>query len=58
VEEGIRNDNFFEVMSHDIQEARNLYAARVPEEIRKETNYLDDAFTNLIERKKREGSVT
>ncbi len=58
VEEGIRNDNFFEVMSHDIQEARNLYASRVPEEIRKETSYLDDAFTNLIERKKREGSVT
>lgn len=54
VEEGIRNDNFFEVMSHDIQEARNLYASRVPEEIRKDSNYLDDAFNDLIERKKRE----
>jgi hypothetical protein len=57
VEEGIRNDNFFEVMSHDVQEARNLYASRVPEEIRRETTYLDDAFTDLIERKKREPSA-
>ena len=58
VEDGIRNDTFFEVMSHDIQEARNLYASRVPEEIRNETTYLDDAFKDLIERKKRELSAT
>ena len=58
VEDGIRNGNFFEVMSHDIQEARNLYASRVPEEIRQETNYLDEAFNNLIEQKKREISAT
>jgi hypothetical protein len=58
VEEGIRNDNFFEAMSHDVQEARNLYASRVPEEIRKDTTYLDDAFNDLIERKKREISST
>ncbi len=57
VEEGIRSDNFFEVMSHDVQEARNLYASRVPEEIRKDTTYLDDAFSDLIERKKREMSA-
>lgn len=58
VEEGIRNDNFFETMSHDVQEARNLYASRVPDEIRKDTTYLDDAFNDLIERKKRELSST
>lgn len=57
VEEGVRNNNFFEVMAHDIQEARNLYASRVPEEIRKETTYLDDAFNDLIDRKKRESTV-
>lgn len=54
VEKGIRNGNFFEAMSHDVQEARNLYASRVPEDIRKDTNYLDDAFNDLIARKKRE----
>lgn len=58
VEEGIRNDNFFEALSHDVQEARNLYASRVPEEIRKDTTYLDDAFNDLIERKKRELTST
>lgn len=58
VEESIRNGNFFEVMSQDIQEARNLYISRVPEETRKETNYLDDAFNDLIDRKKRELSIS
>jgi hypothetical protein len=58
VEEGVRNNNFFEVMAHDIQEARNLYDSRVPEEIRNETTYLDDAFNDLIERKKRELNIT
>jgi len=57
VDEGIRNNNFYEVMAHDIQEARNLYATRVPEEIRKETTYLDDAFADLVERKKRELAI-
>jgi hypothetical protein len=57
VEESIRNDNFFDAMSHDVQEAHNLYASRVPEEIRKDTAYLDDAFNDLIERKKREISA-
>lgn len=58
VEEGIRNGNFFETMAHDVQEARNLYASRVPEEIRQDTTYLDDAFNDLIDRKKRELSTT
>jgi hypothetical protein len=58
VEEGIRNNNFFEVMAHDIQEARNLYATRVPNEIRNETTYLDDAFADLIDRKKRELGIS
>lgn len=58
VEEAIRNDNFFAAMSHDVQEAHNLYASRVPEEIRKDTSYLDDAFNDLIERKKRELTST
>jgi hypothetical protein len=54
VEEGIRNNTFTEVMAHDIQEARTLYAQRVPEEIRQQTTYLDEAFADLIARKKQE----
>jgi hypothetical protein len=37
---------------------RQPHASRVPEEIRKETAYLDDAFNDLIDRKKRELSIT
>lgn len=54
VEKGVRNGTFEEVMAHEIQEAKKLYESRVPEEIRNKTNYLDEAFAALIERKKTE----
>jgi polyhydroxyalkanoate synthesis regulator phasin len=57
VEEGVRNGNFNELLAHDIKEARSLYARRVPEEIRNGTTYLDEAFTELIERTKQELSL-
>jgi uncharacterized protein YoxC len=58
VEEGVRNNTFAEVLAHDIREARTLYAQRVPEEIRNSTTYLDDAFDELIARKKRELKIS
>lgn len=58
VEEAIRTNTFAEVMAHDIQEARNLYAQRVPEEIRQGTTYLDEAFADLIARKKQELNIS
>lgn len=54
VDEGIRTNRFAELLAHDIQEARNLYAQRIPEEIRSGTSYLEDAFAELISRRKRE----
>lgn len=57
VEEGVRNNTFYEVLAHDIREARTLYAQRVSEEIRNATTYLDDAFAELITRKKRELNI-
>lgn len=57
VEEGIRNNTFTELLAHDIKEARTLYAQRVPDEIRNTTTYLDDAFEELIARKKRELNI-
>lgn len=57
VEEGVRNNTFAEILAHDIREARNLYAQRVSEEIRNATTYLDDAFDELIARKKRELNI-
>ena len=58
VEEGIRNNTFAELLAHEIQEARTLYAQRVSEEVRKGTSYLEEAFADLIARKKRELGVS
>jgi hypothetical protein len=58
VEEGIRNNTFNEILAHDIREAHTLYAQRVPAEIRNATTYLDDAFAELIVRKKRELNIS
>jgi len=58
VEEGVKNGTFTDVMAHEIQEAKKLYASRIPEEIRSKTNYLDDAFAALIEQKKRELNIS
>jgi uncharacterized coiled-coil protein SlyX len=58
VEEGVRNDTFEELLAHDIREARTLYAQRVAEDIRNDTTYLDDAFAEVIARKKRELNIS
>lgn len=57
VDEGVRNNTFAKLLSHEIKEARALYAQRVPEDVRKDTTYLEDAFRELIVRKKRELNV-
>lgn len=57
IEEGVRNGNFEELLAHDIREARSLYARRVPEEIRNNTSFLDEAFAELIEKTKKDLST-
>jgi hypothetical protein len=54
LEEAVRNDTFNQLLEHDIKEARKLYARRVPEEILNSTTHLDEAFTELIAKTKRE----
>jgi DNA-binding response OmpR family regulator len=54
VEEGIRNGGLYQLLEDDIREGRLLYERRVPEEIRDTTAYLDEAFEELIA-KKRDG---
>jgi len=54
VEEGVRKGNFYELLADDIREGRALYARRVSEEIRQDASYLEDAFEELIAKKKRE----
>jgi predicted Zn finger-like uncharacterized protein len=57
VEEGIRNGTFYELLADDIKEGRALYIRRISEEIRRVTSYLEDAFEELIAKKKRELSL-
>ena len=54
VEEGIRRGSFYELLADDIREGRALYVRRVSEDIRQAASYLDDAFADLIAKKKRE----
>jgi hypothetical protein len=54
VERGVKEGNFLELLEHDINEARSLYARRVSEEIRNSTSYLDEAFQELFEKTKQE----
>jgi len=54
VEEGVRNGAFYQLLADDIGEGRTLYNSRVPEEIRSGTSYLEEAFEDLIVRKKEE----
>ena len=56
VDRGIRNDDFFEVLRHEIEEGRQYYDTRVPARVRRGT----DIFTETIEqfvRMKREELV-
>ena len=54
VEEGVRSGMFYELLADDIREGRALYARRVPDEIRASTSYLEDAFDQLISKKREE----
>lgn len=54
VEQGVKEGNFYEVLAHEVREARSLYERRVPEEIRNATTYLDEAFAELILKTRKE----
>ena len=52
VEEGIREGSLYKLLHDDISEGRNLYERRVSDEIRSSTAYLEEAFEELIAKKK------
>jgi predicted Zn finger-like uncharacterized protein len=54
VEEGILCGTFHELFHDEIQEGRLLFDRRVPEEVRRGTSYLDDAFEEFLAQKKGE----
>ncbi len=45
---GLENDNLFDVMKAEIQEGRDLYEARVDEELRVTSNYYERAIVDIL----------
>lgn len=54
VEEGVRAGTFFSILADDIAEGKKLYERRIPKEVRAGTRYLEEAFQDLIAKKKQE----
>ena len=54
INEGVRDGNLFDLLADDVREANALFRRRVPEDVRNCSSYLDDAFSDLIARKRYE----
>jgi hypothetical protein len=52
VKEGILNDTFFDALSAELEEGRELYRSRVAPAIFAATNYYDRAVVDIILRSK------
>ena len=48
VQEGIKNDNLFEVMEEELEEGRKLYLTRVSPEIAENHNFYDLAIVDVL----------
>lgn len=48
VEEGIANDNLFDLLRDEIEEGRNYYLSRVDPEVVESTNYFNRALVDLL----------
>lgn len=57
VERGIKEDSILVLLADEYAEGQALYVQRVAAEIRAETNYLEDAWKQLIAKKQREYGV-
>ncbi|MBI3394136.1 MAG: zinc-ribbon domain-containing protein [Nitrospirae bacterium] len=53
VEEGIRIGSLREALKGEIQEGKDLYALRIPEEVRRLGDFYEEAITEFIEKRRR-----
>ncbi len=51
--EGIKKENFFELLKNDVDEGRELFEKRIPEAIRMKKDYYKEALDNFIDDAKR-----
>lgn len=50
IQEGLENDNLFEVLREELEEGRNLYDSRTSQNLREKTNFYECAVVDLIVR--------
>jgi len=54
VEQGIRDDNFFEVLREEIEEGRQYYDSRVPLRVRRDTEIYVETLQQFVQMKREE----
>jgi CheY-like chemotaxis protein len=54
VEQGIRDDNFFEVLRSEIEEGRAYYDSRVPQLVRRDTEIYTETLQQFVQMKREE----
>ncbi|HEX8173152.1 MAG TPA: response regulator [Thermoanaerobaculia bacterium] len=54
VEDGIRNNNFFEVLREEIEEGRQYYESRVPMRVRRDTEIFTETLQQFVQMKREE----
>jgi response regulator RpfG family c-di-GMP phosphodiesterase/DNA-directed RNA polymerase subunit RPC12/RpoP len=54
VEQGIRNDNFFEILHEEIEEGRRYYESRVPLRVRRDTEIYTETLQQFVQMKREE----
>ena len=48
IEEGIEQDNLFDILKEEIEEGQNYYLSRVDPEVARSTNYFNQALVDLL----------
>jgi CheY-like chemotaxis protein/DNA-directed RNA polymerase subunit RPC12/RpoP len=54
VEQGIRDDNFFEILREEIEEGRHYYDSRVPLSVRRDTEIFTETIQQFVQMKREE----
>ena len=54
MEEGIRDDTFFEVLKDEIDEGRQYYDSRVPFRVRRDTEIYNETLKQFVSMKREE----
>ncbi len=54
VDQGIRDDNFFEVLREEIDEGRQYYDSRVPQRVRRDTEIYTETLQQFVQMKREE----